>query len=88
VFSGGTVYFFGAEFSGGNVLFGEGVFSGGTVYFFGAKFSGGNVFFGNAKFSSGKVDFRDPGDWSFPPKFLWTATLPGVLLPNQGQSQT
>ena len=89
-FSGGEVSFGGAEFSGAMtmVYFGGAEFSGGTVSFGGAKFSGGNVFFGNAKFSSGKVDFRDPGDWSFPPKFLWTATLPGVLLPNQGQSQT
>jgi len=31
---------------------------------------------------TGKVDFSDAGDWSLPPAFPWTDTLPsGVKLP-------
>src|SRR5207249_2718843 len=55
-FSGGTVYFTGAEFSG-RVSFGGAQFSGGGVYFSFANFSGGAVSFGLARFSGGTVYF-------------------------------
>ena len=57
VFSGGTVDFGSAEFSGGTVTFTHAVFSGGTVTFFRAEFSGGTVDFSNAKFSTDRVSF-------------------------------
>lgn len=56
-FSGSTVFFdFGAEFSGSTINFGGAEFSGGAVYF-GAEFSGGTVGFSRAEFSGSTVDF-------------------------------
>jgi hypothetical protein len=38
-----------------------------------------------AHFSGGDVDFSQVGDWSVPPSFPWTGTLPpGVKLPRKG----
>jgi uncharacterized protein YjbI with pentapeptide repeats len=59
VFSGGTVDFRGARFSGGTVRFDRAEFSGGTVSFHGARFSGGTVRFDRARFSGGTVSFHD-----------------------------
>ena len=104
-FSGSKVHFLGAQFSGGTVGFGLAKFSGGTVDFDTARFSGGRVDFSYAKFSGGtvsftsttnfsggQVDFRNPGDWSYPPKRprTWTGTPPqGVMLPEkEDHSQT
>jgi hypothetical protein len=67
-FSGGTVSFRRAqfsgvgdfrraEFSGGTVDFIAAEFSGGTVSFTAARFSGGTVDFHGAEFSGGEVDF-------------------------------
>ena len=71
------VVFDGGDFSGAR-------FSGGRVTFSGAEFSGGEVTFYGAQFSGGTVDFSDAGDWSFPPAFPWTETLPsGVQLPQK-----
>ena len=87
-FSGGTVNFYGAEFSGGKASFRSAEFSGGEVDFRSAEFSGGTVDFGVAKFSGGAVDFSSPSDWSTPPTFPWTDTVPPcVKLPEStGQS--
>ena len=56
VFDGGN--FSWAQFSGGEVRFGNSVFSGGTVFFTGAQFSGATVFFTGVQFSGGTVDFN------------------------------
>jgi uncharacterized protein YjbI with pentapeptide repeats len=56
-FSGGTVHFINAQFSGGGVDFGSVRFSGGTVHFNHAQFSGSKVWFDSAQFSDGEVDF-------------------------------
>ena len=81
-FGDGEVNFSEAVFSGGTVDFGGAEFSGGTVDFSGAEFSGGDVSFVTAIFAGGTVDFSTPGDWSTPPAFPWTDTLPpGVKLP-------
>ncbi|MFD4863329.1 pentapeptide repeat-containing protein [Streptomyces atratus] len=58
VFSGGTVHFYEAVFSGGEVSFDGAEFSGGTVSFIGAEFSGGEVSFDGAEFSGGTVSIR------------------------------
>ncbi|WP_331769039.1 hypothetical protein OG948_34905 (plasmid) [Embleya sp. NBC_00888] len=55
VFDGGD--FTGALFSGGTVRFRDAGFSGGTVDFTGAEFSGGTVDFRDAGFVGGTVDF-------------------------------
>ena len=88
-FAGGTVRFGYAEFAGGTVRFGYARFSGGEVSFFDAKFSSGKVDFRDARFSGGTVSFRHASDWSCPPAFPWTDTLPpGVSLPGkEDQSQ-
>jgi len=84
-FSGGEVDFEGAEFSGGTVTFGFAEFSGATVRFHDARFSGGTVNFTGAQFSGGRVYFAGAADWSVPPAFPWTGTLPpGVNLPEKG----
>jgi hypothetical protein len=56
-FSGGTVDFRGAMFSGYEAVFSRAVFSGGTVDFRCAKLSASHVSFRGAKFSGGKADF-------------------------------
>ncbi|OEJ36310.1 pentapeptide repeat-containing protein [Streptomyces agglomeratus] len=61
VFSGGTVSFSGATFSGGVsgvVDFSGATFSGGKVSFRAATLSGGRIFFTLAMFSGGRVDFN------------------------------
>src|SRR5487761_1464876 len=58
-FSGGTVSFHRAEFSGSTVNFADAKFSGGTVSFHRAVISSGTVSFEDAKFSSGLVGFSD-----------------------------
>ncbi|MER6160360.1 pentapeptide repeat-containing protein [Streptomyces sp. NPDC001868] len=55
VFSGGTVDFGGATFSGNAVDFSESVFSGGTVRFGGSRFSAAD--FSGSRFSGSAVDF-------------------------------
>jgi hypothetical protein len=58
-FSGDRVGFSNVRFSGGDVSFIRAQFSGGTVGFNNAWFSGGNVYFIAAEFSSSLVDFGD-----------------------------
>jgi uncharacterized protein YjbI with pentapeptide repeats len=57
-FSGGTVDFHLASFSGGRITFDGATFSAGTVDFHFARFSGGTVTFDGARFSGGTVDFH------------------------------
>ncbi|MGV9921534.1 pentapeptide repeat-containing protein [Streptomyces cellulosae] len=57
MFSGSTVSFNSATFSGGMVSFGGATFSGSTVSFDRAAFADGTVFFGDAMFSGGMVSF-------------------------------
>jgi uncharacterized protein YjbI with pentapeptide repeats len=81
-FTGGTVDFRFAQFHEAKVDFTNAWFTGGTVDF-GAEFSGAEVDFSSAKFSGAEVDFSEAADWSTPPKFPWTDTLPsGVKLPS------
>jgi hypothetical protein len=87
-FSDGEVSI-GAEFSGGEVSFHSAEFSGGWVDFGGAKFSGGRVDFGEGRFSGGEVSFRNPREWTEPPKFDWAGTDPppaGVMLPDSADA--
>jgi uncharacterized protein YjbI with pentapeptide repeats len=88
LFSGGTVSFGGTEFTfrGIPFTFDGARFSGSDVTFDDALFFGSTVTFDGAEFSGGTVDFSDTGDWSFPPAFPWTDTLPsGVKLPKLAQ---
>ena len=81
-FSGGTVRFPCAEFPGSLVSFDGAQFSAGFVGFDGARFSGGTVSFEGARFAGGKVWFRQPHDWSVPPKLDFDDLPPGVVPPD------
>jgi hypothetical protein len=86
-FSGDMVSFNRAKFSSGTVDFGGAEFSGYVVSFSGTEFSGGTVDFGGTKFSGSTVDFSDARDWSVPPKFPKTGTLPSDVKLPQKQDQ-
>ena len=93
-FSGGYVKFRAAEFFGGTVSFHYAHFSGTDLNFTQAKFRGSEVDFNYANITCRQadsafdeahlpeIDFRDPLDWSVPPKFPWTGEPPPcVKLP-------